>query len=69
MSTTFLPLYHDLVAAGVPEPTAQSWYDAISLLKSHADHMADLITEETDYDSVLRAAAKNYRKAMREIRP
>lgn len=67
--SAFLPLLHDMLAMGVPENTAMRWHDAIWLLKSHAEHMAEVIEEQIGDKTVLREAAENFREAMCAIRP
>jgi hypothetical protein len=67
--SAFLPLLHDMLAMGVPEVTALRWHDAVWLLKSHAEHMAEVIEEQTCDKTVLREAAENFRDAMCAIRP
>ena len=67
--SAFLPLLHDMLSMGVPETTATRWHDAVWLLKSHAEHMSEVIEEQIGDREVLREAAANFREAMRTIRP
>jgi len=67
--SAFLPYLHDMLAMGVPESTAMRWHNAIWMLKSHCEHMAEVIEEQTGDKEVLREAALNTRKAMATMRP
>ena len=69
LGDTFLPFLHDMLAMGVPEATASRWHNAIWLLKSHAEHMAEVIEKEYDEKDALLGAAEFFRKAMEMIRP
>lgn len=68
-SPTFLPYLHDMLSSGVPEAVAMRWNNAIRLLMSHCEHMAEVIEEQTGDKEVLREAAMNARKAMSDMRP
>jgi len=67
--SAFLPYLHDMLAMGVPESTAIRWHNAIWMLKSHCEHMAEVIEDQTGDKDVLRESAMNARKAMSAMRP
>jgi len=67
--SAFLPYLHDMLAMGVPESTAMRWHNAVWLLMSHAENMAECIESQVGGSQRARDAALNARKAMATMRP
>jgi hypothetical protein len=69
MKNHFLPYLQDMLAMGVPEQTAMQWHNAICLIKSHAEHLTEVIENQIEDHAVLEAAAALAREAMSSMRP